>query len=166
MNSSPIILAIAPGTRECGIALFNGTKLTYFSVKTLKHQNTNQDLPNQVSELIKNLLLWFSPQVVVIKSINQYQGLSVHLNKIVSHIKAEAKIHRVETIEITSEQIKYLIPNGNKLKQKKAFELIVEYYPELKRFWNRPNKWQNDYYAFLFSAVAVGLVFLKNHYKL
>jgi hypothetical protein len=35
-------------------------------------------------------------------------------------------------------------------------------YPELEQYWNRPNKWQNDYYAFLFSAVAVGAVYLKS----
>jgi hemoglobin-like flavoprotein len=69
-------------------------------------------------------------------------------------------------IEITLEQIKTELCKNENQTQKKSFESLLIEYPELRRFWNRPNKWQNDYYSFLFSAVAVGAVFLKTRPKL
>lgn len=160
MNSPQIILAIAPGNREFGVAVFIGAELLYYSVKTL---NPKKHLPPQVSGLLRKFFRWFSPQVVVLKSINQYQKLSDNLELIVGQIRVEAEQNNLQVIEISFEQIKRELYPKRKSTQKKAFKSLVNDYPELKRFWNRPNKWQNDYYAFLFSAVAVGAVYLKTH---
>lgn len=158
MNSSPIILAIAPGTREFGIAVFNGIELTYYSVKTL---NPKDDILNQISELLTGLITWFSPQIIVIKSINKYQKLASNLENIINHIKFVAEQKGLEIFELTFEQIKDNLCDEEKTAKRKAFESLLFDYPQLNRFWNRPNKWQNDYYSFMFSAVAVGVVFLK-----
>lgn len=160
MNSSQVILAIAPGNRELGIAVFVGIELMYYSVKTLNPKN---QLPMQVSGLLRKFFRWFTPQIVVLKSINQYQKLSNNLEFVVSQVKLEAKQTDLPVVEITFEQIKRELCHGSKATQKKAFKNLLINYPELKRFWNRPNKWQNDYYAFLFSAVAVGEVYLRTH---
>lgn len=162
MNTSQVILAIAPGNREFGVAVFVGVELLYYSVKTLNPKN---HLPPQVSGLLRKFLRWFSPQVVVLKSINQYQKLSDNLHLVVAQIRQEAEQNNLQIVEITFEQIKLELCRNGKSTQKRAFKSLVSDYPELKRFWKRPNKWQNDYYAFLFSAVAVGAVYLKTHPK-
>lgn len=158
MNSSSIILAIAPGNREFGIAVFIGIELFYYSVKTLNPKNS---LPDQISGLFRKFFRWFNPQIVVLKPINQYQTLSNSLEFVVKQIKFEAEQKDLQIVEITFEQIKHELCRGGKSTQKNAFRSLLSDYPELKRFWNRPNKWQNDYYAFLFSAIAVGSVYLK-----
>lgn len=158
MNSSSIILAIAPGNREFGIAIFAGTELFYYSVKTLNPKN---NLPEQVSGLLKKFFRWFTPRVVVLKSINQYQKLSKNLEIIVKQIEFEARQKELQIVEISFEQIKRALYRNGKSTQKSALKSLINDYPELKRFWNRPNKWQNDYYSFLFSAVAVGAIYLK-----
>ncbi|MGI8467018.1 MAG: hypothetical protein ACR2N3_01035 [Pyrinomonadaceae bacterium] len=167
MNSSPsIILAIAPGKREFGVAVFDGTDLIYSSVKTIKHRKSNELQFSEVAVIMQILFESFAPHIVVIKAISQYQKLSRELGLILKLIRFESKQAGVQVVEITFEQIKIELCSGEQSTQKKAFESLTDEYPELKRFWNRPNKWQNDYYAFLFSAVAVGAVFLKNRSRM
>jgi RNase H-fold protein (predicted Holliday junction resolvase) len=162
MNSSPnIILAIDPGKREIGLAVFVGVDLVYFSVKTIRNRKSNKLIFSDITEILQSHFESFSTEIVVIKAISQYQKLSPDLEKVVKHIKLKSRQNGLQVVEITLEQIKSVLSKGKKTTQKKAFKTLLVSYPELKRYWNRPNKWQNDYYAFLFSAVAVGAVYLK-----
>jgi len=163
MNSSPnIILAIAPGKRELGIAIFAGADLVYVSVKTINHRKSRNPLLKEITCILQKLFEDFSIKIVVIKAISQYQKLSPDLKSIVVRIKYESGQKGLPVIDITLEQIKSVLCKSERTTEKKAFETLLVAYPELKRYWNRPNKWQNDYYAFLFSAVAIGVVFLKS----
>ena len=162
MNSSQnAVLTIAPGKRELGIAVFNGTELVYASVKTIKHRKSRKYLLDEIAGILKKLLESFRVKVVVTKAVSQYQRLSSDLERIVKRIKFESRRAGLPVVEIKFEQIKSVLCKGEKTTQKKAFETLLESYPELKKYWNRPNKWQKDYYAFLFSAVAVGAVYLE-----
>ena len=163
MNASPnIILAIAPGKRELGIAIFSDFDLIYVSVKTIKNRKSKNIL-DEITVILQRLFQGFSIRIVVAKAISQYQKLSPDLETIVERIKINSEEKGLEIVEITIEQIKSALCRNKKPTEKKAFETLLIAYPELKRYWNRPNKWQNDYYAFLFSAVAVGVVYLKTN---
>jgi hypothetical protein len=154
-------LAIAPGKRELGVAVFSGVDLLYSSVKTIKYQKSKKKLLEEVTGILKKLFLEFSIDVIVIKAISQYQKLSTDLDAIVECIKSESVQNGIQVADVTIEQIKSGLCKDGKPTQKKAFETLLISYPELKQYWSRPNKWQNDYYSFLFSAVAVGVVYLK-----
>lgn len=161
-NSSPnVILAIAPGKRELGIAVFVGADLVYASVKTIRHRKSRKLLLREIAAILHQLFEEFSITIVVIKAITQYQKLSPDLKRIVHRIQFESDQKDLQVVGITLEQIKSVLCRDEKATEKKAFETLIEHYPELEKYWNRPNKWQNDYYAFLFSAVAVGAVYLK-----
>ncbi len=163
MNASPkIILAIAPGKREIGIAIFSDFDLIYVSVKTVKNRKSKNIL-DEITVILQRLFQGFSIRIVVAKAISQYQKLSPDLETIVERIKLKSEEKGLEVVEITIEQIKSELCRNKKPTEKKAFETLLIAYPELNRYWNRPNKWQNDYYAFLFSAVAVGVVYLKTN---
>lgn len=162
MNSLPnTILAIAPGKRELGIAVFNNTDLIYSSVKTLKQRKLSQPLFTEVRGIIESLFESFAPDVIVIKAISQYQKLSAALKAIVKLIRFESKRAGLPVVKITLGQIKATLCKSEKQTQQKGFETLLASYPQLQRYWNRPSKWQKDYYAFLFSAVASGAVYLK-----
>ncbi|HSK71221.1 MAG TPA: hypothetical protein VK892_05970 [Pyrinomonadaceae bacterium] len=164
MNSSPnVILAIAPGKRELGIAVFAGADLVYVSVKTIRQRKSRRGLLKEINGILQKLFESFAVKTVVIKSISQYQKRSPDLEKIAGWIKSGSVKNNLETEEVTLEQIKFVLGNSKTPTEKKAFETLLATYPQLERYWNRPNKWQNDYYAFLFSAVAAGAVYLKNH---
>lgn len=155
-----VTLAIAPGKRV-GIAVFSGFDLIYIEVKTIKHQKSNKNIFEEITVLLKKLFQEFSINAVVIKAVSQYQKLSPVLDEVVGHIKSKCGQHALRAVEITLEQIKSELCKTGKPTQKKAFESLLAAFPQLEQYWNRPNKWQNDYYAFLFSAVAVGAVYLK-----
>jgi len=162
MNSSQnVTLAIAPGKRELGIAVFAGVDLVYVSVKTIRHRKSNNSLMKEVTGILQKLFKGFSVKIVVCKAISPYQKLSPDIERIVERIEFESGKKGLQVIEITIEQIKSGLCRSEKSTEKKAFETLLASYPELRRYWNRPNKWQNDYYAFLFSAVAVGAVYLN-----
>jgi len=162
MNDSPnIILAIAPGKRELGIAAFAGVDLVYVSVKTITHGKSRKSMQKEITDILHKLFAGFPIKTVVIKAISQYQKQSPDLERIVERVRLESEKKSVPVEEVTLEQIKFVLCQNERTTEKKAFEAIVNSYPELARYWDRPNKWQNDYYAFLFSAVAVGAVYLK-----
>ena len=165
MNSSQdiILLAIAPGKRELGIAVFVGADLIYASVKTIRQRGAGKFLFKEITCILQKIFKDFSIKVVVIKAISQYQKLSPNIEMIVERIKFESAEKGLKAEEIKLEEIKCVLCKSKKGTEKRAFEMLLMTYPELKRFWQRPNKWQNDYYAFLFSAVAVGAVYLKTH---
>lgn len=162
MNSSPqAVLAIAPGKRELGIAVFVGADLVYFAVKTIRNRRASNLLQKEVDGILRKLFRNFSVKTVITKSISRYQKLSSDLESIAEHIKSESRKRDLRVREISLEQIKSVFGQNRKITQKKAFETLLTFYPQLRRYWHRPNKWQNDYYAFLFSAVAVGAVYVK-----
>lgn len=164
-SSSRVILAIAPGKREFGIAVFVGTDLTYASVKTLRKDPLKKSLFESITGMLQKIFENFSIEIVVVKAISQYQKLSPDLDKIIKRIKFEGQRKNLPVVEVSIEQIKAVLGNGEKITEKRAFEALIESYPELEKYRNRPNKWQNDYYAFLFSAVAVGVVYLKTFHE-
>lgn len=159
--STNITLAIAPGKRHLGVAVFSGADLIYVGIKSIRSQESKERLLEDVAGILKKLFQEFSIGFVAIKAVSQYQKLSLTLDEIVERINRESRQHGLETAEITLEQIKSALCKTGKPTQGKAFETLLAFYPELARYWDRPNKWQNDYYALLFSAVAVGVVCLN-----
>src|SRR5215213_7585319 len=110
MNSSPnIILAIAPGKRELGIAIFAGADLVYVSVKTINHRKSRNPLLKEITCILQKLFEDFSIKIVVIKAISQYQKLSPDLKSIVVRIKYESGQKGLPVIDITLEQIKSVL---------------------------------------------------------
>ncbi len=162
VSNSPVVLAIAPGTRECGVAVFEGFKLIYYGVKTSYLFNIRQREKISIPKLIDDLFKQYSLQSIVLKEVNQYQQTSPGLRLVVNQIKMQAESKHIRVKEISLRQVKSLLCKDGKQTQKKAFETVANLYPELRQFQNRPNKWQNDYYAYIFSATAVGLVCLTS----
>jgi hypothetical protein len=164
MNTN-FILAIAPGKRELGVAVFCGFDLIYSAVKRIRHQESQEYLLEEVTVILKKLFWEFSISTVVLKAVSKYQKLSFVLDKVVKRIKSECRKKGLRTVAIKIEQIKSELCKTGKPTQKEAFKKLLASYPQLKYYWDRPNKWQNDYYAFLFSAVAVGTVYLNSFYE-
>jgi len=126
MNSSQdIILAIAPGKRELGIAVFIGADLVYTSVKTIRQRKSRKFLLEDVTGVLQKLFEGFSIKTVVTKTISQYQKLSPDLETVVERVKFEAAQKGLQTVEITLEEIKSILCKSKKGTEKKAFEMLL-----------------------------------------
>jgi len=164
-SSSKTILAIAPGKREFGIAVFEGIQLAHFSLRILRNRRSNKCLRKGIVELIQYCICIFQPQVIAVRTISQYQNKSIILKSIVRVVEEQADVNQIPLVEISMDQVKIMLCNNEKPTLTKAFENITVLYPELKQFFSRPNKWQNDYYHNLFSAVSVGVALLRSRSK-
>lgn len=161
-SASHIILAITPGNRKFGIAVFSECELIYFAVKTISRRRSAALQKEEITELLSELFACFKPQFIALKAISKYQQTSFALKEIVKLIKHQAKAKQIPVTEISLEQVKCLFEGAKKHTQKNAFQRLVKLYPELRQFSSRPNKWQNDYYHNLFSAISIGVVRLKS----
>ena len=156
----PTIVGIAPGAREFGIAVFQKRELVYFAVKTFKSGTSTKLLGKEIANVWQNLFDCFRPNILALKEINQYQQTFQTLAFIADCLKNQAEKSQVICFEISLSQVRKLVANTRrKPTQKIIFQKIMALYPELEQYLNRPNQRQKDYYAYLFSAVAVGLVY-------
>ena len=83
------MLAIAPGKRELGIAVFTGRDLIYASVKTFRYRKSKRRSLKEINGMLQKLFESFAVKTVIIKSISQYQRRSPDLEKIAKRIKFE-----------------------------------------------------------------------------
>lgn len=157
----PVLLAVCPGTRAFGVAIFRGFELVHFVVKTLKNGTSAKHLKKEVIAIWQEFFENYKPTIFAIKEINQYQRTSQTLCLIADCLKKQAEKNRVQLAEISLTEIRALLGNCKKPTNKKVFQKVVALYPELDQYANRPNKGQRNYYAYIFSAVAVGLVCLN-----
>jgi RNase H-fold protein (predicted Holliday junction resolvase) len=100
------ILAIAPGKREIGVAVFDGSDLIYASVKTLRNRASTPALLKEITSVLQKVFDGFPIRIVVIKEISPYQRLSADIEIITRHIKYELSKNGFEVAEITLDQIK------------------------------------------------------------
>lgn len=148
-------------TIRCGG--FRGFELVYFAVKTLKHGTSAKHLKKEIIAFWQEIQEFYNPSIMALKEINQYQQTSATLLLIADSLKTQAEKSQVLLFEISLAQIRLLVNGGNrKSTQKRVFQRIAALYPELQQYENRPSKGQKDYYAYIFSSVAVGLVCLND----
>jgi hypothetical protein len=161
MKPSFVILAIAPGKREIGIAVFRGFELCHFSITEIKRGIPKHRLKDECAALAQKLIYMFGPGALVFRAISGYQESSLRLKPILKAFRVQAGKQRVPLVEITLAQVRTTLCPKDKPTQKIAFQNLCELYPGLRQYLDRPSAWQNQYYTVLLSAVAIGFVYLK-----
>lgn len=155
-------MAIAPSKKFFGVAVSSGAELTHFSVRRLPNETSKKLLKDVIPSLTHELIALFSPQVIVVRAASQYQKTSTILRSAIEIIRQEAAVCKLKFTEVSLAEVKLALCDDQRATQKKAFQNLIALHPELRQFADRPNKWQNDYYHNLFSAVSVGVVFLRS----
>lgn len=159
----PTLLGIAPGTREFGVAVFRGFELVYFAVRTFRRRAISpRHLKREVIAFWEDFYEVYRPEILALKEINQYQRTSPNLLLVSECLKDQAQKSQVLSMEVTLAQIRSLLGDCKKTTNKRVFRAIAALYPELQQYENRPSQGQREYYAHIFSAVAVGLVCLND----
>jgi hypothetical protein len=155
------LLALAPGKREFGVAVFNGIDLTYYSLKVLRKGSSDRIVARQTGKLMEDLIETFDPRIIAMKSISQYQRTSLALQIISRVVRREAQTYSLPLFEISLAEVSSLVTGPATVTKRKVSAYLAEIYPELLQFMNRPSKSQTEYYNNLFMAVSVGLVCLR-----
>jgi len=153
------IVAIDPGTRELGVAVLEGMDLIYYAVKTVRDRTTAQAILQQVANLAIDVIVKFEPEVLAIEKMFVVQKSAALLSVAAEEIKSVARSSGLTVYEYAPKSIrKFICQNGSATKRDVA-QVIAHRYPELTRHLKTRNKWDEKYYANIFDAVAVGLMY-------
>ncbi len=156
-----IVIAVVPGTRSLGIAVFNGLELMYYGIKEAsKHRlrHTPHSRAREAVRAVEQVIHKYQPSHFVTLNLNPVQRLSAKLPIISKEIERAARHFRLTlgTYERT-EIRKHLCPGGRATRQVVAIHLSV-LYPELSRYTIGVSCWQRLYYARMLDAVTAGYV--------
>ena len=156
-----IVIAVVPGTRSLGIAVFMDVELIYYGIKEAsKHRlrHTPYSRAREAARLVEQVIHKYQSSHFVTLNLHAVQRLSAKLPTIAKEITRAARhlkltLHTYERAEIR----KRLCPEGRVTRQTVAIHLAT-LYPELSRHVKDVSLWQRLYYARMFDAVAAGYV--------
>lgn len=153
-NNPQAVLAINPGTRYLGMAVFQGNQLKDWRVKILKGRWSKDKLKKALT-IISTWIERYQPDLLVIKRLHpsrSSRGLT----------SLQTQIQRVclrKRLNLTQYSIKYLetlfCPEERKNKSSLA-EAMAADYPELYFELNIEKLRKNSYHMRMFEAVALG----------
>ena len=150
MTNKPLkILAINPGTRYLGIAVFIGTELRDWAIKVMKGKSTADCVTDYVNQ--------YGIDVIAIKKFHVSRS-SKTLRMIADELENLAANRKIVFYEYSIDDLKEKLlfePRGNK---HLLMEEISKRYPFLLSDLQRESVHKNHYLVRMFEAVALGTV--------
>lgn len=156
----PPILALDPGSREAGMAVFKEDELRYFANISLPRQLPAKTLLKRNHFLVLKLIDKFQPEIVV---ISRKRLRSPLLESLARQIKETARSRRLEVVEYNLAEIKQVLcPPGKSTRQQLTAQLVARY-PVLRHACAQPTPWQASYRQRMFDAIAAGYAHTRKH---
>lgn len=160
----PTILAIDPGTKEIGVAVFSGPELCYYAVKTIKCRRPPRALLAEISTCVIDLIQDYRPQTLAIEKTFLIQKSAALLNVAATEMKQTARQYGLSVYEYAPAEVRRSICRSEKATKRETALRITGRFPELAHYLRQPTQWGELYWANMFDAVAVGLVHLNEIY--
>jgi len=160
----PKILAINPGTRYVGIAVFEGPELLDWRVKVIKGKWSNEK-QQKIMILLRSSIERHEPDVLAIKKLHRSRS-SENLNHSVSRIKQLSKRKGLTICQYSIKDLEAFFFGEAKANKNKLAEILTSKYPFIVHEFNKENTNKNSYHIRVFEAVALGAVCsqqLENH---
>jgi Holliday junction resolvasome RuvABC endonuclease subunit len=155
-NSSQTILAINPGTRYLGMAVFRGNQLKDWRIKILKGRWSREKLKKALT-IISTWIERYQPDLLVIKRLHPSRS-SRGLNSLQTQIQ---RVCLRKNVTLTQHSIKYLetvFCQEERRNKRSLAEAVAADYPELYFELNIEKLRKNSYHMRMFEAVALGAV--------
>ena len=150
----PKILAINPGTRYVGIAIFHGLELVEWRVKVIGEQ-WSKEKQRKILVLVRRFIEQYEPNVLAIKQLHRSRS-SDNLNCLASRIKQLSKRNGLKVYQYTIKELEaFFLGKGRTSKNKLAQVLASKYHFLLPEFQKEQEN-KNPYYFRMFEAVALG----------
>ena len=168
MKNEPLkILALKPGSKYLGVAIFKGTELVHWAIKKLKSAGmSGEEVVVRARNIVKRLIDDYRPGLMAIEmpSLRQSQN-SPYLESMVAGIKelGRSKLKKVYTFSALKVR-RYICQEEKATRMNVEKTIATRYYPwlyqrytkdklkDLKGHW-----WKRKYHSTLFDAVALGL---------
>ena len=157
MIKKPIkILAVNPGTRYLGIAIFRGAELRDWGVKVVEGKWSEEKI-NKIKTIILSLIDKYEPDVLSIKKLNLCRSSS-NLTRLSNKIKNLARRKGLIVYQYSIGDLKAFFSPKDKINKKKMAAIVTREYPALCHELGKEKSRKNSYYLRMFESVALGLV--------
>src|ERR1051326_3344252 len=153
------VIAIAPGTRALGVAVFEDLHLIYYGIKEAgKHRvaHTPHSRARQAAATVDQLIHKYQPQMITIGRLSAIQHYSPKLRTITQHLARLARHRRLIIREYDPALVRRSLYEEGRATRVTTTKQIATLYPELTRLACGVSVWQQIYYARMFTAVAAG----------
>jgi Holliday junction resolvasome RuvABC endonuclease subunit len=157
MPKEPLkILAIIPGTRYLGLAIFYGPQLRDWRIKDIREKRLKGRV-EKAKKILSYFIARYEPQVLALKKLNPSRS-SANLNQLIAKIKELAKKENLKLYQYSIEEIKAFFSEGKRLNKKGLAEKVAQWSPVLLSALEREKENKNSYHIRVFEAAALGLI--------
>jgi Holliday junction resolvasome RuvABC endonuclease subunit len=157
MIQTPLkILAINPGWRYLGIAVFADAEPMEWRLKGLKGKGIKKKLP-KLREILSALIEFYHPTILSIKKLHPSRS-SANLDMLAAEIKSFCRRRGLKVFSYSIQELEAFFGPAERINKKRLAEMIVSECPALADELKRERRNRNPYFIRLFEAVAIGLV--------
>jgi RNase H-fold protein (predicted Holliday junction resolvase) len=161
MNNKNKILAVVPGRRRIGFAVFRNQTLVYYGGTSLARFKTKQRVLKAVGKFMKKNINRFEINRVAVRKLSKSQEISPLLVSISDRLKTICKTEKLRVSVYDGKFINtHFCKENERATKEKTAAFLAAKYPELDRYYKLKKDYEKKYYAFVFQAIALGLVCL------
>lgn len=157
---SPNILALDVGAKQIGTVVFENGRLVFYAVKLIR-KSTEAETLKQVWKVVETLVFNYGIQIISLEKLVYSQQQNSFVKTVYEEIKDFANEEGIKLLEFEPLFVRQTICKNKGATKQNTFEIITRLYPELSKAFFATRVWQKAYYAYLFNAIAVGLVSVK-----
>lgn len=162
MHKENRILAIDPGIREMGVAVFENSRLIYHGVETFRKLPSPQERLRQARAAVARLIHDFRPGVLVVeKNFIGKNRCAALLNTLSKEVASLARHHRIAIVSLAPSTVKKAIAGHGWASKAEVAKAIAARYPKLKAYLPPRRKWKLRRHYNMFDAVALGIACLS-----
>lgn len=155
------ILALRPGRREMGVAVFERNELVFWGVSGFRERD-QEALLDAVERRVVSLVQRYQPEVVAIEEPSKVRlRMSPMLGMIIGRVSTIAAEAGLRFLTLDALVVREKLCSSTKATRVQMAERIVERYPHLERYCRCSSRLQEDYWRPMFSAVGVGVAVFR-----
>lgn len=158
MPKKPLkILAINPGSRYLGIAVFNGSELKDWRIKVIDGRNSREKI-EKVKTIFSGFIEQYEPNILSIKRLHPSRS-SRNLNLLVVKIMELSKRKGLKIYEYSIKNVENFLSFDERIKNKRQLaDAVASQYPFLFHELNKEKNHKNPYFIRMFEAIGLGII--------
>ena len=147
-----VVLGIAPGTIDNGLAIFQNGSLIDYQVKTFREKYSPKKM-QRILSFVEGIIELHEVNAVVIKIPKEDKRKSKKVLQLIAHIE---KLAGSKNIPVVKSDLSFLKERSKSGSRKELSKYLMQKYPELSFMDN--NKLNKDaYYGKMVEAIAAGM---------
>ena len=152
------IIAINPGWRCLGIAVFDGYQLEEWRLKSLPVKGAKRK-QEKAMDILAGFIERYDPNLLAIKKLHPSRS-SANLKHLTADITTFCQKQGMTVFFHSIKEMENAF-SANRISKKELARLVTHEYPELASEMKREERNRNPYFVRLFEAVALGHVCLR-----